>query len=243
VDWLRTLALSHPQLVKEGQSDNYMKTLFSFRQSIEAIAAQSSETPILLSVVNSDPKFLLMLGDLVQATSCQNYRTGGIIGTLLGYVIDAGVQAMVSYVVTEPNFKNPSDYKKVQDGISSKSLIESQFDGNKRVARFKLKSGEVIETDFLGYGYLRNALKLGHRLDGTPAVFLEKDYAQNHPHLQLLKDQHKYLLKEIAQAAKTEINGELIIRDSRSPGGIYSDAGGGTQFNEYKVNIPLLQKQ
>jgi hypothetical protein len=62
------------------------------REDLQALVDVFDETQqgpkvrIIITTTFDDPKTLLMVGDLVKTSSCQNYRTGGYAQTLPSYI-------------------------------------------------------------------------------------------------------------------------------------------------------------
>lgn len=197
------------------------------------------EDSIIASVLTSDPKLLLMIGDAVNCSSCQNYRTGEYVETLPGYVIDANVQAILSYKI-KPNHIAHGKYPRLKEWYQTgrSNGVKVSFDGNLRVFRFE-KDGEVIETERLGYAFLRNVIKVGlHEDSGKPGVFLEPDYSQTDPALRQMISQHASLYAEVARSLEAVTEGEITVFSSRNKAGHYSDLSHGWDSSgSYQVII------
>ncbi len=200
---------------------------------------------IIVSVVDHSPRLLLTVGDLVQTQSCQNYKTGGMIYTLPAYVVDANVQAMASFHVEAKHFKSHQDYRTVSQALENGEIAKVSFDGNRRTLRFQFKGDaqEPIDTEYLGYAYLRQMVKLGYVDTGTakiPSIRLEKEYVQNDVFMEDMQANHKALLRDLVKELGADQTQTMVIPKTRNPSGIYSDLGirqgtnNGVQTEAYK---------
>ncbi len=195
------------------------------------------EEALVLSVISHDPKFLLTIGNLVDTSSCQDYRRGSYIQTLLGYVIDANTQGMASFALSSNEFNSLSDYNAVKLAVEEGAFLKVTFDGNLRTARFTLANEKTIETKALGHAYLRNIIKLGQTKDNEPAVFLEPDYWQTHAFLEQMRLQHRELLADVATDTNAQTVGNFLVVGPRNDGGSYSDLRKGVVKKDYEVTI------
>lgn len=186
--------------------------------------AELENKGMILSVVDHSPRLLLTVGDLVQTNSCQNYKTGGMIRSLPGYVIDGNVQVMASFHVEGKHFQSVQDYRAVLQALTSDQMAQVRFNGNKRIVEFELRSGQKIQTQYLGYAYLRQMLKLGATKGGhQPSLRLEREYLQNNEHMEVMQRQHKALLRDLVKEMKAVQNQPMAVPKTRNPGGVYSD--------------------
>lgn len=232
---LKVLLVRYPLCVSARQLQQVHSDLKALAAVVEPIE-RSKAQGLVLTVLNSDPKFLLTIGDLVKTTSCQNYRTGSHIETLLGYVIDANVRAMASFVVKEAHFETGAQFHQVLRAFASHSPVEVHFDGNQRRASFQLEN-ETIVTKPLGNAYLRQMLKLGKGArSGKASIRLEKRYFQQHDSLSQMQQQHNDLLNEVAAEIGATKSGEaVLIPKSRNPEGVYSDLKPGVHTTPYEL--------
>ena len=183
---------------------------------------------LVVSVIDHSPRLMMTVGDLVQTKSCQSYSTGRKIYTLPAYVIDANVRVMASFHVEAKHFANRQIYRAVLQGLDDGSIVETQFLGNQRTLKFVFADGHFLESEFLGYAYLRQMVKLGY-VD-TPevkraSVRLEKEYTQNSEYLEVMRQQHRALKRELKQDLHAIQNSTMHIVKSRNPEGVYSDLG------------------
>lgn len=198
----------------------------------------SSESVLIASVKTADPRLLMVIGDAVKGcSSCQSYSTGGQIYTLPGYVIDANIQALMSYALKAKDFQK-GDFLKINNWLEVETDVQITFNGNLQRFRFE-RADEVIESRSLETASLRNILKLGH-LESSPetsALFLERDYSQPSDFLHQMRQQHQDLLTNLADSIGAELSGTITVPASRSPSGHYSDASGGSRIKDYTVEI------
>ncbi|MBI1860072.1 MAG: hypothetical protein HYR96_04025 [Deltaproteobacteria bacterium] len=235
---LQSLIAFHPEVGWGEVAPNLKKDLGSLSRLMTAKGGDSEG--IVFTVVDASPKFLLTIGDLVQCTSCQNYRTGGQIGTLLGYVIDSNAQGMASFILKQQDFESAGDFNELQRALSEGRQVQSSFRGNRRVAAFTITQMDGAQLSIvsreLGQAFLRQMVKLGKQNSNVPGVRLEREYLQQHPAMVVMRANHETMLQTIENAVGADRRGAITVVGSRNPGGIYTDKGGGTQLGNY--NIP-----
>ena len=205
-----------------GQLKEDVKTLDDLLQYKE-----SSSEGIIFTTTTDDPKLLLMTGDLVDTSSCQNYRTGTHIGTLPGYVIDADVKLLLTYLVRENDFVSAAEYKR------AKALVASGAVPTFIAAKQVLKIGDIEFS--LPRAYRRHVVKLGKTEKGSAGLALERGYIQNHPAEGAMEEQAMDVFETLANASGASTGVEITASGSRNPGGVYSDASGGSKKDEYKM--------
>lgn len=201
------------------------------------VKRKKRETEIIFSALTSAPKLLLTIGDVVNTASCQNYRTGGQIQSLLGYVIDANVQAMVSFALKQSDFEEEESYLEVVRAYENGQAAEVAWDGNKKIVSFTLKKegGDLtVATRPLAYAYLRQMVKLGEH-NGTPGIRLEKEYFQDHNALEKMREQHASLKSQLEEEMGATQRGPIQIKATRNPGGVYSDLAKGFHTSDYSI--------
>lgn len=226
----RGLAAADPQAVKLGlsQAERALRDL-----------EQKTAGEILLTVLNGDPKFLITIGDAVKTSSCQSYSTGGRIDALLGYVMDANVQAVVSYSLSQQQFENAGDFHCVVKARLEKRLGKVEFDGNKKIATFTIRGAAAGEKSVkvvslpLENAYQRQMIKLGRNTrTQQPGLRLEALYEQQHLHSDRMQAMHEEILEDLVREMGIEENeSPIAVSGSRNPGGVYSDLAQ-TQTNE-----------
>ncbi len=189
--------------------------------------AEKVDDAIIFTTTTDDPKLLMMVGDLVDTSSCQSFRSGSHIETLLGYVVDANVKAMLSYALKAKDFKTPQDYAR------AKALIASGVQPEFIAAKQQLKIGDMVVQ--LPKAYRRHIVKLGATPNGGAGLFMERAYFQNHPAEALMQQQIAAVRDQLAKATGAVTNKPLNIPASRNPGGVYSDAFGGKASGAYSI--------
>ena len=182
---------------------------------------------IVFTTTTDDPKLLLMTGDLVNASSCQNYRTGGYVQTLPGYVIDANVKLVLSYAIQPRHCKNSAEYEKV------KTMIQGGTKPEYIAATQKLKIGDIEIA--LPKATKRRVIKLGETEDKQPGIVLETEYFQNHFAESMMEGQLMDVTKEMAGKCGASLGKKIIIPGTRNPLGIYSDKGAGIETWTYEI--------
>jgi hypothetical protein len=183
------------------------------------------KSAILFTTTTDDPKLLLMTGALADASSCQHYRSGSHAHTLLGYVIDAGVKVMVSYVITRRDFASEADFSKAMEYINRGDAPE--FIAPKQeldIGGIRIKLPRAMR---------RRVVKLGKMKKGGAGLAMEKAYYQNHPLEDVMKEMENDVFEEQATGAGAKTGETITISKSRNPLGIYSDRAGGVQREKY----------
>ena len=217
-------------------------TAASFLKSLESNTASSRPT-LLFTTTFWDPKLLLTVGDLADAASCQNYRTGGHIEKLLGYVVDSGVTSVANWVLGPSHFASPSEYEALVAAIEGGLTAQITFDAPK--LELSITVGQkTYPLHSLGHAHRRHIMKLG-RSGGarskTPGLFLERAYFQPHPAQEAMATAGELIVSEIAGDMGAEIHhkpkmkGGLYFTKSRNPGGVYSDAATGVMDRAYSI--------
>lgn len=220
-------------------SDEVLRYLQDINRFLKDFKVAANRDDIVFTTTFNHPKLLLTIGDLVQASSCQNFRTGSVIGTLPGYVMDAGVQGMLSMILSQGQFQTPQEFSLVQEAIRSGIVRSSQLNGGDKSVTFTIAQEDVelsIRTRPIDYGFRRQVIKLGRAQQGGPGLVLETAYQQNH-RAQPVMERHMIELRdEIARAIYATTAGIITMPASRNGGGIYSDRGGGEKTTEYTID-------
>lgn len=237
---VRALVTSHREMELGELPETIKAGIGQADRGIKELGAQATGE-FILTVLNADPKFLLTIGNAVETGSCQSYSSGGHIETLLGYVMDANVQAVVSFALKQQHFKSASEFNQVVKAQAEGRLSDVTFDGNLKKATFTVRRPEAaageaplaIESLPLGAAYQRQMVKLGHAGQlGTPGVRLERLYQQQHAQANAMQTNHQAILSDILQEMGVADNRyQIQIPPSRNPGGVYSDLGGGIKAN------------
>lgn len=184
-----------------------------------------------------DPKSLLTIGDLVQASSCQNYRTGSVIQTLPGYVVDANAIGLASFSVDSSHFQRAREFDRLRQALERNLPIKAVFDGGKRTITFSFQDGEQVSvtTRPLEHAFRRHILKLGEAAGGVPGVKQEPAYEQIHPTSEIMARHAQEIVDEVNRDIGGVSTGPIRVVGSRNPGGIYSDLGGGVRTDDYTI--------
>ncbi len=228
---LRPIAEDDPITARQLSDD--LGTLKDLFRSRKGTAGQGY---YVFSTITDDPKLLLMTGDLVQSASCQNYRSGSMIGTLPGYVIDGNIKLALSYVVKQQLF----DRTLAQIGVTTASNCRFAFNAPRQELVLTAGEGSLERqaTITLGCAMRREVLRLGARQGKeTPVLLTERAYLQPHPVDQAIAQQQN----ELATTVRTAIGAAVptkhfttIFPPSRNPGGVYSDECIGIKKGSYE---------
>jgi hypothetical protein len=178
-----------------GVDQEYRAELSEDFKSLHNLTNRSAATQgnqyYIVSVITDHPKLLLMLGDLVQVGSCQNYRSGLHINTLPDYAIDGNVKLALSYVVKASVYDNVvgADANVEFDPATQSLVIQG------REARLSL-----------GYALRREVLRLGAYwqkqscIENKAACAIEQPDAQNHVLSDAILSQQRALIKDYLNA-------------------------------------------
>ncbi len=230
-----------PKLVPAGQQKQVITDLQAIKSLVVSVQQKAqSQKGILVSVISHDPKLLLTIGDIVPTTSCQNYKTGSYIDTLLGYVIDANVKAQVGFHLDASSFNHIQDFENVYAAMQGDGLRSVEFDGAKRIVTFHLPSGLRIESVSLPFAYLRRIIKVGFDpITRDPMLVVEPDFKQLFSYTNQLLEMQSNMFARLSQLMAARIGMPITIVGSRSSHGHYSDHGahngGGKKTETYTI--------
>jgi hypothetical protein len=202
----------------------------------------SGKRGILITYTTHNAKTLLEIGDAVDTSSCQNYKTGGHIETLLGYVMDAGIQAILSFVIEPGHFSSFKEFENAFAAVNAGNARIQVVDEKKEFI-FTLPSGEQIKSLPVPKAFRRHILKLGRMAaekpgkPDKPGLMLERAYQQNHTAQPLMEQHALRILKQLATDLGAQVRGQMTFHRSRNTGGIYSDAAKGIQRENYSVIV------
>tara|TARA_B100000749_G_scaffold280707_1_gene278101 strand:- start:16861 stop:19221 length:2361 start_codon:yes stop_codon:yes gene_type:complete len=229
------------------------KDIFLLRKVSRSLRRGGNER-IILTTINSDPRFMMALGsEPVDCASCVGYKGGNAHG-LLGWVIDPNVQALAGYVLDKGHFVSRNDFERVVKGIRDGSA-RVRFDGNMKQAIFTVE-GEEIRTEPIRRGYLRRVVKLGDAIDymfsseldaaikqnGGPlervgGIVLETQHLPGHQLSYSLEKQALRMAEKWAKDMNLQINKGIEVGRSRSRhGGQHSDFPYGQHINGYRIS-------
>lgn len=202
----------------------------------------ANERAIIFSTTIHHPKSLLTIGDLTLAGSCQNYRTGGVIQTLPGYVIDANVLALGGYGLTAAQFKTGKEFEMVFGAMDKGLEVDARLDEINKVIHFSWSEAgrqQEILTIPISHAQHRQVLAIGSS-DGLGAIYAERPYAVSHFASQAIVDSANALIRGLAKDAGLKLGGKVLRQGSRNALGVYTDAGGGqkNQGSSFTVETP-----
>jgi hypothetical protein len=197
-----------------------LKSLNDATKRVQVVAGSEY---CVVSVITDDPKLLLMTGDLVQAASCQNFRSGSHIQTLPGYVIDGNIKLALTYVVRKGTIDRlgVTDYESLTFDPATQTL--SAPGGDKQIK--------------LGYAMRREVLRVGAS-HGEAVCVIERPYLQTHAISDQIASHQRGLVAAHLKGSgvRVPMHSEYVTCPaSRNPGGVYSDKGGGVKQGEYTV--------
>ncbi|MCH2189062.1 hypothetical protein MK079_04525, partial [Candidatus Gracilibacteria bacterium] len=218
---------------KYGFDISKIKPEFNMIFEKKKILQKNISDSLFFTYETDNPKILLEIGNIVPGDhSCQNYKGGSTyLSALPGYVIDAGVKALLSFEINRQNLKNPHEWDELKKYIQE----------GKQTLRFDpytlcLKVNN-ISIQFRSASY-RNILKLGENHE-SPVLFLEKGYSNLPP------DKKQYIVdvhNTIKENKLHDMNGDIyansgVFPESRNPGGIYVDAHNSIAHFPYTIKF------
>jgi len=184
------------------------------------------EESIIFTTIFDDPKLLLQIWNLVDASSCQDYKIGGYIQSLLWYVVDANVKWVLWFAIDRKHlWWDNKKYEKLKQLIKDWNY-RLDFNAPKRVLKI-----DDIEIE-LWQAVARRIVKLGN----DKKVFLERPYYQNH----FARDEILQNIERLVGNFVKTFNGEVVkkgitIEWTRNPWWVYSDAKWGIQYSKYYI--------
>lgn len=153
----------------------------------------------VVSVITDHPKLFLMLGDLVQAGSCQNYRSGPNADSLPDYAIDGNVKLALSYVVKAS----------VYDRILGQNT-EVEFDP----ATQSLMVRDSVTRLNLGHAVRREVLRIG-TVGTHAACLIEQPEAQNHLLADSIQEQQREFITDYLKGCSISLANVRFLGDQR----------------------------
>ena len=207
--------------------------LSALSKALEITKVSAATEYIIFSTITDDPKLLLTVGDLVDTSSCQNFRSGSHIDALPGYVMDGNIKVALSYAFT----KNQLDH------ILGNSFKDEEFviafDAPRQTLVFTGKSSGTTVPFELPKAVHRRILRLGHSEDTGAAMLLtEIAYVQSHGIQSIISEKVAALINSFMKESGIKpAAGTVKFPGSRNPGGVYSDFGGGSMIGEYDFDV------
>ena len=220
----------------DEQAEQIKKDLASIREAVRERNVEERKRYLVFSTVTDDPKLLLTIGDVVNTSSCQSYRTGSVVETLPGYVIDANIKAMLSFVVAESHVK--ALLKMKRDSTLDLSDLRFDFDAPKLTLRVTDPSNRTASIR-LGKAVCRRIIRAGILVEtGEPTVMAEARYHSLHAITNHIEREQRELLKSVvAMVGAKPADGHLSFPATRNPCGVYSDRGGGKRIGAFGVKF------
>jgi hypothetical protein len=185
---------------------------------------------IVATAFDCSPRLMLTIGDVVNTGSCLNYQSGSRINVLPAYLVDANIQALVSWQLKQAHFASVRDYKAVLNAFVAGRPAISAFDGDRLTFRFTFPDdtfpddgrGAKIETLGLGFAHLRQIVRLGrvrHGYSLHPGLLAERGYAQPHPLQPLMHANHADILRVLTEELRAVDRRPLEFPQSAIPTG------------------------
>ncbi|MBT4358903.1 MAG: M48 family metalloprotease [Candidatus Pacebacteria bacterium] len=220
----------------------------AFRDNYRRVQKSGApKSALIFTTFVDNPKLLIEIGDVVATSSCQNYKTGGMIETLLGYVVDANVKALLSFNI-EPNMLVNEDgsmitsveLNEIQQLVDEgSSKIRYEFDPASKTLLIKLKedlSTKEYQVQF-DKALRREIVKYGTTRLGRPALFKEPAYESYHQVMGVVRGEMDKVFQQMSNEMNAAVTGKINVSKSRNPGGVYSDVNRGVQHRDYQVNL------
>jgi hypothetical protein len=120
----------------------------------------------------------MTVGDLVECSSCLNYKTGPQVDTLPSYVIDANIKLALGFIIPTGILKTVPDsiIKLVRD--NSQDLVHKFYPEILTLELFDPKTENSFRIK-LSKAIHRRVLRLGS-INVDTCLFSERSYIQNH---------------------------------------------------------------
>lgn len=208
----------------------------SIKQALEPPREIQGKGYLIFSTITDDPHLMLMIGDMVDTASCQNYRTGHMIQTLPGYGIDANIKAELTWAVPSWQLsQNPAILTSLKE---TPEKVRVNFDPGKLTLTLSIKgSAESVEIP-LDKAFRRHILRAGSNSSGNAAMLPEGGYDQNHTVEGEIEASARELIENFRKACGFQpAKGTLRFPASRNPNGVYSDWGGGVKVGPYEITV------
>ncbi len=130
-----------------SESDAYQSVLADLRAIEREIPkdlldGEMISKGIVVTAFDCSPRLMLTIGDVVNTGCCLNYQSGARINVLPAYVVDANIQALVSWQLKQSHFASVRDYKAVLNAFVAGRPATAAFDGDRLMFRFTVPEGE-----------------------------------------------------------------------------------------------------
>lgn len=217
--------------------------LAAISESVRERSVDKSKGYLVFTTLTDDPKLMMTVGDLVNTSSCQNFRTGSVVQTLLGYVMDGNIKASLSFAIAEGNLRNL--FKIPHKQPFDPSRYTSDFDAPKLLLTLTDPEGQS-HTISLGKAIRRRILRVGQReVDEQPAMFAERPYEILHAVTPQIEAEEAALLHQVEKNCNFRAAvGNVEFPASSNPAGVYSDHGQGPMLGEYMLTLsPTSQRR
>ncbi len=218
----------------ESVSAQVRKDLASILSAVRERGVDKVRRYLVFTCITDHPKILISVGDLVKTASCQSYKTGSMVETLPGYVVDANIKVQASFVVAEG--KVASALGIGRGDVLDVDSLEVTLLPNRMALKICAPDGAVAEID-LGKAVCRRILRAGIRVNSNePVIMPEPRYQQQHAVTSLIHAEQDAQLAEFESACGTEArDGVFEFAATRNPCGVYSDMGSGPQVGPYRI--------
>ena len=222
----------YPPEVRQQLSDD----VNALSEVVKERAVDKSKGYLVFTTITDDPKLLMMVGDLVNTSSCQNYRTGSVVETLLGYVMDGNIKATLSFAIAEGHVRNLFKISH-KDSFDPKRFSVS-FDAPKLLLTLTDPDGES-QTIPLGKAIRRRILRVGQRMnDAAPVMYAERPYQILHAVTSKMEAEEAALLNTVEKnCGFGTAEGDVEFPASGNPAGVYSDYGQGAMIGDYLLKL------
>jgi hypothetical protein len=192
---------------------NYLSQLIEEQEKGRKIIRKQT---ILLFYLTDHPKTLLEIGKYPVST-CQDYESTDFWNkSLLGYVLDAHIKALVLREIEI----------ETEEEINEEDLNQAKvnLDEEKEIIKITLPNGKTLEGK-MSKPIARRVVMLGKK-EGKPTLLLEPIYSKMGRQDEIYKEFLNAPLGKIQNALNLEIteSGEgIILPESHNPAGYYRD--------------------
>jgi hypothetical protein len=210
--------------------------LNAITEAVKERSVDKNKGYVIFTTVTDDPKLMMTVGDLVNTSSCQNFRTGSVVQTLLGYVMDGNIKASLSFAIAEGTLRNLFKIPHKQPLDPSRYTVS--FEAPKLLLTLTDPEGQS-HTISLGKAIRRRILRVGQReQDAQPAMFAERPYEILHAVTPQIEAEEGALLHQIEKKCGFRpAVGNVEFPASSNPAGVYSDHGLGAMMGDYMLNL------